>query len=292
MIVTSQVAILITCYNKAKNIGEAIRSALCNGSPVIVVDDCSTDASWEIICEFQGITRHRASQNGGASSATLKALEIAERDGFQWVAFLDGDDVIAPNATAYFSKVLSDTGVYAIYSTPDRSENEDRRLAVVPVADADHRVLVKPLSEWLQKPRASTALCGKIDVIKEDLDARARIQDHQIAFSIHRNCEAVIYSEARTHFYSIAKPGENLVLDGREGGRSAVIAYSLHWDKVQSHPKGYKYQKRAFSALTKLRKYDVFGRGFTIALFAVTPFKSLLPGAVRHGLLTYAAKLM
>ncbi len=71
-----------------------------------------------------------------------------------------------------------------------------------------------------------------------------------------------------------------------------MIAYSLHWEKVRSHPKGYKYQKRAFSALTKLRKYGVFGRGFTIALFAVTPFKSLLPSAVRHGLLTYAAKLM
>jgi len=292
MIKTGQIAILITCYNKEKYIGDCIRSALLNGSPVIVVDDCSTDTSWDIIRNFKGIRRHRAEQNGGASSATLIALEIAQREGFQWAALLDGDDVIAPDATSYFGKVLSDTDAQAIYSRPDRSYNEDRRLAVAPVDDATYRIVHDPLKQWLQKPRASTALCAKISIIKEDLDACARIQDHQIAFSIHRNSKTVVYSDARTHFYSVAKPGENLVLDSKEGGRSAVVAYNLHWEKVKSHPIGYKYQKRAFSALTKLRKNSVFGFGFTSFLFVITPFKSAVPSLIRHQLLTYALKFM
>lgn len=284
-----KIAILITCFNKAEHIEATVRSAIENGCRVIVVDDCSTDTSWDIIQSFDGIVSFRSAQNGGASDATLKAVEIAEDMGFAWIALLDGDDVIAPNAVDYFAAVLEETGADAVYSTPDRTAGVDRRVAVSPVAQANYRVLEDPFSDWLNKPRASTALCGKLDVIKKDLCTAARIQDHQIAFSIHRNSASVVYSDARTHFYSIAKPGENLVLDGREGGRSAVIAYSLHWEKVRNHPKGYKYQKRAFSALTKLRKYDVFGSVFTTALYAITPFKSLMPAFARHKLLTYAA---
>ena len=49
------ISVYITCYNKAKYIGEAIESVLhqtLQPAEIIIVDDCSTDGSREIIKGF------------------------------------------------------------------------------------------------------------------------------------------------------------------------------------------------------------------------------------------------
>ena len=56
-----KVSVVITCYNLEKYITRAIHSCINQSLPeqfyeIIVVDDCSTDNSWERINEFDFIT--------------------------------------------------------------------------------------------------------------------------------------------------------------------------------------------------------------------------------------------
>ena len=62
----------------------------------------------------------------------------------------------------------------------------------------------------------------------------------------------------------------------------------IHWEKIKEHPLAYKYQKRAFSCLTKLRKFDLFPSNFKSILYFLTPLKSLISIKLRDKLLNKA----
>ncbi len=231
--------------------------------------------------------------NGGASKATIAGLERARERGFEYAILLDGDDVLAPNAAVHFLEVLQRYKVEAVYSRPNRSATSDLRNQAKTIAD-DYsvRVLQSPFLSWLWKPRASTALCAKVDHILCDLDGRATIQDHQIAFSIHRSARRVAYSSAHTHHYSMAVAGENLVLDGEQGFRSAVIAYALHYHKAKKSLLGWLYRKRAFSALLKLRYFDTLPDATKAQLGELQKKKPFVSGTTKHQKLMEAARFL
>lgn len=66
---------------------------------VVVVDDCSTDNTWQVICKNTDprVKYHRLETNSGPSVARNAA--IAQATG-EWLAILDGDDVFLPNRLA------------------------------------------------------------------------------------------------------------------------------------------------------------------------------------------------
>lgn len=92
------VSVVITCFNLAAFIGEAINSVLrqdfSGETEIIVVDDCSTDASADVISRFDGVRSLRQPENGGVLLAMLAGIDAASHD---IVAFLDGDDVWEPH---------------------------------------------------------------------------------------------------------------------------------------------------------------------------------------------------
>lgn len=92
---TPTISILITNYNYADYVGEAIRSALDQTLPafeVIVVDDGSRDGSRAVIEAHSGI-RTIFQENRGHCGAARRALEEATGD---VVIFLDADDLLLP----------------------------------------------------------------------------------------------------------------------------------------------------------------------------------------------------
>ena len=88
------ISIIITCYNLEKYIGLAIESVLNQDyrGPVeiLVIDDCSTDQSPEIIKSYVNIRYLRPENNLGILMATVLGLE---RTTGELIFFLDGDDV-------------------------------------------------------------------------------------------------------------------------------------------------------------------------------------------------------
>lgn len=293
----TQIPVLITCYNKKRYIADAVWSALANTDAIFVVDDCSTDGSWEILLDL--VAEHgpalravQTPQNAGSTFATIAVMQAARDAGFEFATLLDGDDVLAPNAVAHFAEVLDQTGADAVYGSVVRSPDRDRRGDACAIDAYTVDTAKDPLSTWLDRPRATTAVCGRICVMMQDLSPEARIQDHQLGLSIHRNSKAVAYSSGKTHYCSLAEAGENLALDQRTGWTSAVVAYQAHWRKIHRHPKFRKYQRRAFSCLTKTRKLAIFPAPINIFLNVLTPIKVLMPSAVRHFLLTRLARYL
>jgi len=90
-----KVSVIVTCYNKAPWIAECIESILgqtYKPFEVIVVDDCSTDNSREIIEKYD-VTKVYHSYNRGVSSARNDGLMEATGDYF---VLIDGDDKLKP----------------------------------------------------------------------------------------------------------------------------------------------------------------------------------------------------
>lgn len=93
-------SVLITNFNYARFVGEAIGSVLAQDYPagrfeVIVVDDGSTDDSRAVIESFAADTRVRAvfQPNRGQSAAFAAGLDVARGD---FVCLLDSDDLYLP----------------------------------------------------------------------------------------------------------------------------------------------------------------------------------------------------
>ena len=87
------VSVVIPSYNRADQVGDAVRSALnqtWTHCEVIVVDDGSTDGTDEVLGKFEERIRCVKTSNKGVAAARNRG--ISESIG-AWVAFLDSDDL-------------------------------------------------------------------------------------------------------------------------------------------------------------------------------------------------------
>jgi len=91
-----KLAVVISCYNYESFVERAIQSVLNQSRDdceVVVVDDGSTDGSWEVISR-SGVTAFRI-ENSGARLACLFGLDRTQAP---FVLFLDADDELKPGA--------------------------------------------------------------------------------------------------------------------------------------------------------------------------------------------------
>jgi glycosyltransferase involved in cell wall biosynthesis len=91
-----KLAIVIPCYNYESFVARAIRSVLDqdrDDCEVVVVDDGSTDRSWDVI-NATGVKAFRI-ENGGARRACLFGLDKTTAP---FVLFLDADDELKPGS--------------------------------------------------------------------------------------------------------------------------------------------------------------------------------------------------
>ena len=106
---------ILTNYNAERYIGEAIRSVFNQNydgpMELIVVDDCSTDNSWNVIQEtikqFAGsfdVRCVKTPQNGGTANSVDTGMALAKYD---WLVMIDGDDVQLPHRTSYTAELIN-----------------------------------------------------------------------------------------------------------------------------------------------------------------------------------------
>ena len=94
---SAMISIVMPCFNSSKFIGHSIRSVLSQTYQdweMIIVDDCSTDDSVDIIKSFMydepRISLIKLPKNLGPDVARNQAIQLAQG---KYVAFLDSDDI-------------------------------------------------------------------------------------------------------------------------------------------------------------------------------------------------------
>lgn len=93
------VSVIMPSYNTAEYIADSINSVLSQtytNWELIIVDDCSSDNTDEIVSQFDDkrIRYLKNDKNSGAAVSRNRALREAKG---KWIAFLDSDDLWAPD---------------------------------------------------------------------------------------------------------------------------------------------------------------------------------------------------
>ena len=121
------VSIIMPSYNTGRFIAETVRSVLAQTYTdweLIIVDDCSTDNTDEVIAEYLGDKRIRYIKNERNSGAAVSRNRALREATGKWIAFLDSDDLWLPEKLEKQIAFMKENGYafsYTEYSEIDES---------------------------------------------------------------------------------------------------------------------------------------------------------------------------
>lgn len=113
------VSVIMPSYNTGDFIKETIKSVMVQTYPtweLIIVDDCSTDNTDEVVSEFMEDSRIRYIKNeynSGAAVSRNRALREAKG---KWIAFLDSDDLWEPDKLQKQILFMKNNGYHFTYT--------------------------------------------------------------------------------------------------------------------------------------------------------------------------------
>ena len=102
------VSVVIPAYNAQATLGETLRSVLAQTHrhlEIVVVDDGSTDGTWQLMQEFDAAIRTVRQPNAGLAAARNAGLVAAQGD---FIALLDADDLCEPERIAVQIRYLQE----------------------------------------------------------------------------------------------------------------------------------------------------------------------------------------
>lgn len=126
------VSVIMPSWNTARFIGESIESVLrqtYKNLELIIVDDCSTDNTDEVVHSFSDprIRYFHNKKNFGAAITRNHALKVAKGE---WIAFLDSDDIWLPDKLDAQISFMKQHGYVFSYHDFTKIDEEDKPLGV------------------------------------------------------------------------------------------------------------------------------------------------------------------
>jgi glycosyltransferase involved in cell wall biosynthesis len=149
----ASVAVIIPCHNGERWVAEAIRSVLDQHHPpleIIVVDDGSSDASFEIARSFAPRVRSLVTAHCGGAGARNRGLRETSCD---YVLFLDHDDYLYGDCIGGLASEAARSRpdvVVGAYAEVDEQRNVLRPPAASPRADDRCEFIAQYLADFLQ----------------------------------------------------------------------------------------------------------------------------------------------
>ena len=198
------VSVIIPNYNREQLITRAVMSVLSQtyaDVEAIVVDDCSSDNSMEILKKIKDsrLRIFKLDKNSGACVARNRGINEAKGE---YIAFLDSDDEWLPDKIEKQLKIMSDKKCDALFSQYyyHQLDKSDDIVSVRPVleqtSDFLHRILVANCV-------AMDTLIAKrevFDTVKFDVEL-PRYQDWDIAIQIAQKFKLYFMEEATLNVY-------------------------------------------------------------------------------------------
>ena len=127
------VSIIMPSYNTAKYIADSVNSVIkqtYKNWELIIVDDCSTDHTDEIVNEFledKRIKYLKNEKNSGAAISRNRALREAKG---RWIAFLDSDDLWVPEKLEKQINFMKENKYSYSYSYYQEIDEEGKKLGI------------------------------------------------------------------------------------------------------------------------------------------------------------------
>ena len=127
------VSIIMPSWNTARFIAASIQSVMdqtYRNWELLIVDDCSTDNTDEIVAPFLKDPRVRYFYNEKNSGAALTRNRALREASGEWIAFLDSDDLWAPEKLEKQLGFMKENGHVLSYHEYEKIDEEDKPLDV------------------------------------------------------------------------------------------------------------------------------------------------------------------
>ena len=126
------VSIIMPSWNTARFIAESIQSVIAQtyrNWELLIVDDCSTDNTDEIVSSFKDerIKYFKNEKNSGAALTRNRAMREAQGE---WIAFLDSDDLWAPEKLEKQIRFMKEHDYTFSYHEYVKIDEEDKPLNI------------------------------------------------------------------------------------------------------------------------------------------------------------------
>lgn len=131
-IIDGLVSIIMPSWNTANYIVESIESVLAQtytNWELIIVDDCSSDNTDEIVASFKDerIKYLKNVKNSGAALTRNRALREAKGE---WIAFLDSDDLWTPEKLEHQINFMKKNGYSLSFTEYEKIDEESQPLNI------------------------------------------------------------------------------------------------------------------------------------------------------------------
>jgi tetratricopeptide (TPR) repeat protein len=242
----SKVSIIIPTYNHAHYLAEAIESILAQTFTdweAIIVDDGSTDSTFEVVSRFTDARIHYIHQeNAGLAAARNRGIRAA---GQEYLAFLDADDEWEPNFLAQcVDRLEKDDKAAAVYT---RFHHIDRKGATLPRPGGQ---VIKP--EELRRRLieggffppcavvARTAIVQEAGMFDTELEGQgAEDWDLWLRITEEHRMEGIAQPLARYRVYS-----QSMSTDVKEMHTNRVAVLAKHFGPPDDNPTTWSEEKR------------------------------------------------
>ena len=123
------VSIIMPSYNTGRFIKETIESVLAQSYPaweLIIVDDCSTDNTDDVVNQYLADERIRYIKNDTNSGAAVSRNRALREAKGTWIAFLDSDDLWEPEKLQKQISFMRDNGYHFSYTNYIEIDEESK----------------------------------------------------------------------------------------------------------------------------------------------------------------------
>lgn len=106
-----KISIVTACYNHAAFVGETIESILSQGYPnleYIVIDDGSTDGSWDVIQRYASRLSHCERLEGYRDTPVVALNHGFEKTTGEIMLYLNSDDILLPKSLFVLAKIFQE----------------------------------------------------------------------------------------------------------------------------------------------------------------------------------------
>lgn len=256
------VSVIITCYNQAHFLGEAIESVIAQTYPIleiIVVDDGSSDDPSTVVARYTGVIFVRQ-DNQGVSAARNTGLEHSKG---VYIVFLDGDDRLLPDAVEtgiYHLNVNSECAFVSGRFKAIKSDGSPARTWIQPHVTSEHYLELLRRA-YIQTP-ATVMFRREVLQIVNGFDTSPMFMncgDHELYLRIAGRFPVCSHSKVVAEWREHAS---NTSADAAMMLKSALAVYRLHFKYVKGNK---RYEQAHRSGVRLLQAH--FGKQLVLRIW-------------------------